>query len=1212
MGERVFNYNRLACGLFAALLSQISYAQNDISQALIERGQFWQARDDSKRAAEAWNKLLEVNPDSAQALYGLATLDIRAMRIDSAKRYLERLKQAAPESALVPQLEQDISLASDKNKALLEQARQAVGSSDFESAVKKYEQIFQDKQPVGTAARDYYSLLGYTPGGVEEAIENLTRLQKSLPNDPQLAYALAHHLSRNEETRVKGIEELAQLSENNQIGNEATESWRDALIWLSPTQPDAGKLYEAFLKKYPGDTKIEELLKESQTAASQQNSPGPEARPDPLRQRANAAMKQIEAGNTSQARLEFEAILAKRPNDSEALGGLGVLAMQQGNWNQALDYLTRARRGNAAWQPSLNMARYWVNVEQAQAAFDAGDLSQARRLATQATRLAPREVAANVVLGDVLLEEGKTAQAMSAYQAILKRKPDDPQALFGLSRATRLSGNSAEAGKLLEQAIKANPNNPWVKYEQAIAYRNDGRYQDAQKIINDLVKANPDDPQVLYISALLDSESQNWNRSLQTLDQIPADARSAPMNELYATANRQIQIRDAVALARSGKKAEAVKWLEQIQRDAGDNFSVTNAVAKAYVDVGEANRGLALLNPIRNESGQRGIDASIAYAGLLIAAGQDVDASLMLRQLQDTNLTASQREQVNSLADSYRIKQADQLTTKGDYAAAYDLLEPVLKRRPDDPGAQGALARMYAAAGQPEKARAIYDELLAAKPDNPQAHLGMALLAQQMGDDREASLQAEKAVDLAPDDRQVLVSAANISRDSGRTGDAVALLERALALETPETQPTSPPDDKSADASGNPFRAQAKPAVASASALAQELERLYEQRSAQVRAGVEFRSRSGESGTSQLSEVQTPLEVNFPVGNGRGSVRVTPVTLDAGSITVPAYTGPTSLTQYSPLGVNDSRQSGVGLSVGYSLRGMELDAGVTPIGFLQTNFTGGALFTGSLDSARTVGYRLDISSRPVTDSMLSFAGRRYDSLGLEWGGVMATGARLTISKDFGTTGIYGSAAWHSLQGKNVASNQRSEFNVGLYSRIIEQADSLLMAGINVNATFYQKNLNYFTYGSGGYFSPQEYYALAFPITWAKRYGQFNFRIDGALGLQSIRQAQSPIFPNNPELQSLAQQLAGTNNLFGNGFYQGQSKTGVSYNFRAAAEYWLNPSFVLGGTIGANNAEDFREWSGGLYLRYFFYPQRNRLPDLVVEPYRSPFSTTFGR
>src|SRR5690606_31070513 len=130
------------------------------------------------------------------------------------------------------------------------------------------------------------------------------------------------------------------------------------------------------------------------------------------------------------------------------------------------------------------------------------------------------------------------------------------------------------------------------------------------------------------------------------------------------------------------------------------------------------------------------------------------------------------------------------------------------------------------------------------------------------------------------------------------------------------------------------------------------------------------------------------------------------------------------------------------------------DAGITPLGFQYKTFTGGVLVKGTFDEQQSVGYRVDLSRRPVTDSMTSFAGSEDPRTGMQWGGVTATGARVTISKDWGTEGVYGSAGWHRLAGNNVADNHRTELNTGAYFRLIDDLDSKLMMGVNLNATFF--------------------------------------------------------------------------------------------------------------------------------------------------------------
>ncbi|MDX3895525.1 tetratricopeptide repeat protein [Pusillimonas sp.] len=736
------------------MLLQPVWAEEDPATVLVEQGHFWQSRDDGKRASEAWSKLLLIIPEHPQALYGLAATELRTGRIETARAYLQRLQKAHPGSPLIAQLEQDIRLSSDKNKALLAKAQQAVASSDVDEAAKKYREALGDSPPVGEVGRDYYHRLGYTENGLLEAIAGLRRLETQSPDDPLLKLALARHLARNEPTRLEGIVRLARLADNPEIGSEATESWRDGLKWLGPPGPEVRHLFTEYLNKYPDDSEIRDRLQQGMEAARQEKarSDAPRRdppRPDPLRQRTDAAMKLIESGNTERARAEFKAVLAQRPNDSEALGGMGVLAMREGNWQQAHDYLVRARQGNAAWQPSLSIAQYWVDVDKAR----------------------------------VMLQNGKAEQALEAYQRLLQRRPQDVEALLGLQRAANQLSNSAAARAALENALSNNPDNVGLRHELARHYREAGQASKARGLIDEALRRRPDDPEALYAAALQASDQQQWAQAREMIERIPPVSRTASTSQLYAMIGLREQLIKVVGMARAGRKSEALSWLQQIEAAGTGDADVLDALALAYVEIGEPEQGLGLIRPLREQGRNRSVDGSIAYAGLLLASEQDIEASAVLRQLPAAGLTDAQRRLVGELGDVSRIRQADLLTERSDFVAAYDVLASVLARRPDDAMAQGALARMYLAAGKGEKALEIYEALVRSHPHDPDVRLGLAQVAQRQGDLRRARREADAAVSLAPENGRVLRAAADVYRAFGKSDDAVKLEQRAMSLQ---------------------------------------------------------------------------------------------------------------------------------------------------------------------------------------------------------------------------------------------------------------------------------------------------------------------------------------------------------------------------------------------------------------------------------------------
>lgn len=1288
-------HNKIAIGLALTLLQHPAWAQDNANKVLIEQGNYWQERNNSERAAEAWNKLLVLRPNDPHALYGLAQVELSKKRIDAARSYLQRLKTAHPENTLIGRLEQAIALSTDGSKESLEQGRQLAATGKLDQALVQYKKILDGSTPVGDIGREYYTNLGYTSSGLQEAIAGLRRLAQETPGDYRITLALARHLVRQEGTRIEGIRKLAQLSAIPKARAEATKSWREALIWLGSPKPAERPLIEQFLQSHPGDTEIRDNLRKAAPARDAASKKGasrsndPEKNADPLQLQTDRALVVLKKGNLEQAERDFQSVLTTRPNDSDALGGLGVVRMRQGKWPEARNLLLRARKSNPAWQESLNTAEYWSAMNQADQLRQSGNLSQARKVLVEAAKRMPGNSATEVMLAEMLLDEGHYGEANAVFRGILKRAPRDPGALRGLALSARSTGDIASARNFLEDALSNDPGDPWVRLELAQLYQDAGQLREARGLVDGLLMSDPNNIQALYASAVLASRNGQWNIASHALDRVPPAQRTADMATLHTSVQRKLKIDQAVDAGRQGRKSEALSVLRQLEISAGNDLDTIAAIARAYAVLDEKGRALSLLRSLLQQGHGSRSDVAIAYVGLLLESGQDVEAATLMRQLDQQALSPSQRQALDDASNSYRIRQADGLRERGDLVGAYDVLAPVLQKKPNDKGAIGALARMYVAAGDGTQALGLYEKLLYSDPDDPRLHMSMAQIAQQLKQHSNAIRSVEIALSLAPVDAEILSGAARIYRAQGKTTKAATLIKEALSIQGQQqvatvgsskpqslnpfvglpnqlmvssldqtgssnwsTSPTpvldhaaTPPAIRHPssttstlialpatvstqqpnfsvvqETSANPFMSTSVARSRSVSPLALELEQIYQERSPEVKAGPQIRTRTGDGGTSRLSEAQFPVEVRFPVGNDKAMLRIAPVALSSDSLGNNPYAlgtfggGPQALLRNGNEPTID-RPKGIALSLAYETQEVKLDAGVTPLGFQSQSFTGGALFEGAMDDAGTAAYRLDVSSRPVKDSVLSFAGVTDERTGQKWGGVSATGARLTLSKENGAAGLYGSAALHALRGENVKPNQRAEFNTGMYYKIKDEPDTRFIAGVNLNATFFSKNLGHFTYGHGGYFSPKNYYSLNLPVTWGQQQERFSYRLDGSIGVQHFRQADAPLFPTDAGLQSQAITALAQLDLpelqdVRNGMYRGESKTGVGYNLNAAAEYRFTPQMVLGAALAADNANNYREWMGGLYLRYYFHPQ-NGLLDLEA-PYRAASDNTYGR
>ena len=1308
----------LAFGIFASLIHSASFAAlDDAGKALLQQGQYWQAQDDQARATEVWKKLLLIDPKQADALYGLGMLELKGKRLDGANNYLGQLRRAHPGERPTLLLEQAIAVQAGNNAEQLDTARLLVTNGELAKAVPIYRKIFAGKAPQGDLALEYYNALGYTPGGWSEARQGLERLQQQTPDNARVRLALAKLLVRNETTRSEGLRRLAQLSTVPELGGQATESWREGLVWVGSPRPADKPLFEAYLKANPDDTAIRTQMNSRGTAgvAAQQN---------PQVARGFKALQDEQLEVAEQA---FVARLKEQASDSDALGGLGVVRQRQGRFDDANELLRRAigRGGNPRWQAALDGNRYWSLLDQAEKARAGNDLSKARSLLQQAIASKPRQADGYIALAGVQAEQNQLDSAEASYRQALTLDADNPDAMLGLITVMAQIGQANRALKRVEgltpaqqqrlgdlrplhaavaagqaknaersgdlkgaiaaqkEAVRNDPQGVWTRYDLALYYLQGKTPQLARQTMDELLQASPQRPEALFASALLASQMGEWSNAQGTLERIPVSQRTTAMQQLASEVQLQALVSQATALARQGNGAQTLTLLRRAELLANGKPQSLGMLALAYVDIGDSGHALSMLRNAIAQSSNPPPALRLAYAGVLLKTGDDEQVSQLLHELQRQPLTPADQRSYEEVLYLYTVRQADLLREKGDLVAAYDTLAPALARRPNDPVAAGALARMYLASGNSAKAIELYRPLLAKAPDDPRLQVGMAQALSKSGDHRGAEKATEKALELAPNDAMVLASAAAIFRAQGKNAKAGELYARALALQAPvkadanpfagtvaanpfvgtsgqrsqsrlseaslsqipepaqmqlgaaatETEPLRGGfDDASPVAVARPLDPQAEACKSMQSALDQ----IRQERSPRITQGVTLRTNDSESGLSKITDVETPLEISMPVGDDRIALRVTPVSLNAGAVKDSARTrfgGPNDVqiaavsdllatnpdadqlnTALGDLNGSAGRQkdTGVGLAVAYEMPslGLKADLGVSPMGFLYSSAVGGVSIDRPFSEGSHLRYGASLSRRAVNDSLVSFAGAEDARSGLKWGGVTANGGRLQLGYDNGDYGVYGYAGLYKLLGHNVKDNTRVEGGSGIYWYLLNDDSRQLTTGLGVTAISYDNNQGNFTYGNGGYFSPQNFFSIGVPVSWSHRTDRLSYTLRGSVGLQHIEQDSTPYFPNDSGMQASLEQVSQVYAASGTSLatrYSGQNKTGIGYNLGAAAEYRLGNNYFLGGSFGMDNAQDYKQWTGGLYLRYMFEDFTGRMP-MPVSPYLSPYSS----
>ena len=148
----------------------------------------------------------------------------------------------------------------------------------------------------------------------------------------------------------------------------------------------------------------------------------------------------------------------------------------------------------------------------------------------------------------------------------------------------------------------------------------------------------------------------------------------------------------------------------------------------------------------------------------------------------------------------------------------------------------------------------------------------------------------------------------------------------------------------------------------------------------------------------------------------------------------------------------------------------------------------------------------------MTDSLLSWSGVRDTTSGRTWGGVVRTGGRAQLEYAAGPVGLYLGGGYYNFSGESTARNSRYEAGAGMSYQVWREPEDELQAGLDIVYLAYDKNQRLFTFGNGGYFSPQSYVAVNLPVDWRGRNGDLSYRLGGTIGYQSYREDSAQILP----------------------------------------------------------------------------------------------------
>jgi tetratricopeptide (TPR) repeat protein/SAM-dependent methyltransferase len=193
--------------------------------------------------------------------------------------------------------------------------------------------------------------------------------------------------------------------------------------------------------------------------------------PDDVEQVFGRAIGLHQNGQLTQAETLYRQVLAAAPDHLDALNLFGVLALQTGRSELAVELIGKAIALND------KVPDFHNNIGEAFRRL--GRLDEAIAHFTKAVDLEPGFGEALHNLANMLNGQGRLDEAAEAYSRMLRLKPDSVPAHRGLANIRRRQARFDEAVKLLQQAVNFAPGSAQTHNDLAIALREHGRLDDA-------------------------------------------------------------------------------------------------------------------------------------------------------------------------------------------------------------------------------------------------------------------------------------------------------------------------------------------------------------------------------------------------------------------------------------------------------------------------------------------------------------------------------------------------------------------------------------------------------------------------------------------------------------------------------------------------------------------------------------------------------------
>lgn len=359
----------------------------------------------------------------------------------------------------------------------------------------------------------------------------------------------------------------------------------------------------------------------------------------------------------------------------------------------------------------------------------------------------------------------------------------------------------------------------------------------------------------------------------------------------------------------------------------------------------------------------------------------------------------------------------------------------------------------------------------------------------------------------------------------------------------------------------------------------------------------EWRHKPGDSGISRFDAIVIPSLWHHARGyEQRWWLQADAVSIDAGELSLDfdaasSFGSIRAAGPAAPRSFNNDAQNGLAVGLGFLTDTFAMDIGSTPLGFELPQVVGGLEWRPAIPN---VAVSLGFSRRAVTSSVLSYAGMRDPISGTRWGAVIQTGPYVDAGIYRERYSVAGALRFTEIAGTRVLDNRFFGARFGSDWKFYSEPHARASLGLTINYWTFDHNLQNYTFGSGGYYSPQSYVSVALPLEVWGEARDWSYRLRVSVAHTSSRLERIAAYPNDPDLQVAA----------GGPSFDADRSSGASLSAYAAVERQISPTWIAGAKLDIDRADYYEPTVFMIYLRHAFAPWTTRIavPPRPLQPY----------